>query len=108
MNGDISRSSFRPRRHFHDVAMQQGRVQLDADWNEAQAIGSHLDESTRLDTIGPRGVPKVGGGFGIALAPGGKDLVIGAGRLYVANNNRDSVTVIDTKKAVCKRIMLSA
>ncbi len=83
MNGDISRSTFRPRRHFHDVGMQQGRVQLDADWNESQAIGSYLDESTRVDTIGPRGVPKVGGGFAIGIAPGGTDLTIAAGRLYV-------------------------
>ncbi|HXI79514.1 MAG TPA: DUF6519 domain-containing protein [Verrucomicrobiae bacterium] len=83
MNGDISRATFRPNRHFHDVAMQQGRVHLDADWNEAQAIGSYLDETTRVDTIGPRGVPKVGGGFEIGIAPGATDLTIGAGRIYV-------------------------
>jgi hypothetical protein len=63
--------------------MQQGRVQLDADWNEAQAIGAFLDETTRVDTIGPRGVPKVGGGFAIGIAPGGTDLTISCGRLYV-------------------------
>jgi hypothetical protein len=83
MNGDISRATFRPRQHFHDVGMQQGRVQLDADWNESQDIGSYLDERTRIDTIGRRGVPKVGGGFTIGIAPGGADLTIGAGRLYV-------------------------
>ncbi|HEY3163379.1 MAG TPA: DUF6519 domain-containing protein [Candidatus Limnocylindrales bacterium] len=83
MNGDISRATFRPRKHFHDVGMQQGRVQLDADWNESQDIGSYLGETTRIDTIGRRGVPKVGGGFVIGITPGGADLTIGAGRLYV-------------------------
>ena len=83
MNGDISRVTFRPHQHFHGVEMQQGRVQLDADWNEAEAIAAYLDEVTRVDTIGPRGVPNVGGGFGIEIAPGGNDLTIGAGRLYV-------------------------
>lgn len=83
MNGDISRPTFRPRQHFHSVAMQQGRVQLDADWNEAGEIASYLDETTRLDTIGARGVPKVGGGYAIGIVPGGADLTIGAGRLYV-------------------------
>jgi hypothetical protein len=83
MNGDISRATFRPRRHFHGLAMQQGRVQLDADWNEAFDIASYLDEITRVDTIGPRGVPKVGGGFAIGIAPGGTDLTIEDGRLYI-------------------------
>jgi hypothetical protein len=83
MDGDISRATFRPRRHFHDVGMQQGRVQTDADWNESQDIGSYLDETTRIDTIGRRGVPKIGGGFAIGIAPGGADLTIASGRLYV-------------------------
>lgn len=83
MNGDFSRTTFRPPNHFRDVRMQQGRVQLDADWNEAQEIASYLDETTRLDTIGPRGVPKAAGGFEIRIAPGGTDLTVGPGRLYV-------------------------
>lgn len=83
MKGDISRSTFRREQHYHGVLMQQGRVQLDADWNESLAIAAHLDETTRIDTIGRTGVPKIGGGFGIGIAPGGADLTIGAGRLYV-------------------------
>ena len=38
MSGDYSRESFDPRRHFSAVRMQQGRVALDADWNEQGAI----------------------------------------------------------------------
>ena len=41
MPGDYSRNTFDPRRHYSGVLMQQGRVQLDADWNEQQAIAAH-------------------------------------------------------------------
>ncbi|HEX3531938.1 MAG TPA: DUF6519 domain-containing protein, partial [Thermoanaerobaculia bacterium] len=34
MKGDFSRDTFRKRKHYNRVRMQQGRVQLDADWNE--------------------------------------------------------------------------
>ena len=34
MPGDYSRRIFRNRKHYSGVLMQQGRVQLDADWNE--------------------------------------------------------------------------
>jgi hypothetical protein len=83
MKGDFTRSTFRPEKHYHDVLMQQGRVQLDADWNEELAIGAHLDEITRLDVIGDCGTPKRGAGFGIGVAPGGTDLTISWGRMYV-------------------------
>ena len=38
--------------------MQQGRVQVDADWNEQQAIQQHLDETTTRDVVGLCGVPE--------------------------------------------------
>ena len=34
MSGDYSRVRFDPKNDFSGVLMQQGRVQLDADWNE--------------------------------------------------------------------------
>ena len=83
MKADITRATFRSAKHFHSVVMQQGRVQVDADWNESVDILSGLDETTRIDTIGPHGVPKAGGGFEITVAPDGADLLIGAGRIYV-------------------------
>ena len=43
--GDITRSSFDPDRHYSSVRMQQGRVQLDADWNEQLDIQLHRDRS---------------------------------------------------------------
>jgi len=38
MSGDYSRKTFDPLRDFSGVLMQQGRVQLDADWNELVGI----------------------------------------------------------------------
>ena len=41
MKGDFSRNTFDPGNHYSAVLMQQGRVQVDADWNEQAAIGLH-------------------------------------------------------------------
>ena len=34
MAGDYSRRTFHPNKHYTGVLQQQGRVQLDGDWNE--------------------------------------------------------------------------
>jgi hypothetical protein len=83
MKGDFSRFTFDPEKHYIGTLMQQGRVQLDADWNEQQAIHRYQRESTQRDVIGLRGVPKVGGGFAIGLTADHRDLTISTGRLYV-------------------------
>ena len=49
MKGDFSRDTFDPDRHFSRVLMQQGRVQLDADWNEQAAIMQHALRSLVVD-----------------------------------------------------------
>ena len=41
MQGDFTRDTFDVRHHYTRVLMQQGRVQLDADWNEQTAIRTH-------------------------------------------------------------------
>ena len=41
MSGDYSRKTYDPHDNFTGVRMQQGRVQLDADWNEQAAIMLH-------------------------------------------------------------------
>ena len=51
MKGDFTRSTFNARKHFTRVLMQQGRVQVDADWNEQQAILQHRDQTTAGDVI---------------------------------------------------------
>jgi Family of unknown function (DUF6519) len=81
--GDLTRSTFDPVRRLSGVRMQQGRVQLDADWNEQLDIQSHRDRMAAGDTIGPAGAPKRGGGFLVAPAPGGTDLLLTPGRAWV-------------------------
>src|SRR5437588_10200954 len=83
MRGDISRQTFDPRKHYTQVVMQQGRVQLDADWNEQQAIIQYRAETAAADVIGRDGVPQSGGGFEIRLLPGDRDFLICPGRMYV-------------------------
>lgn len=66
MNGDFSRDSFDPGKHFSRVLMQQGRVQLDADWNEQVSIFWHLWRSFVSDLVGPHAGPGKNCGFHIA------------------------------------------
>ncbi|MBI1395851.1 MAG: hypothetical protein GC151_07710 [Betaproteobacteria bacterium] len=82
MPGDYSRQTFDSARHYSGVLMQQGRVQLDADWNEQQAIHEYRARTTAEDVIGPSGAPKEGGGFLLDRTPDGRDLTISAGRFY--------------------------
>jgi hypothetical protein len=65
MKGDFSRSTFDPGKHFSGVRMQQGRVQLDADWNENLDLLRHRIETETIDVIGACGVPVHAPGFGI-------------------------------------------
>lgn len=83
MKGDFSRDAFDPRRNVYRVLMQQGRVQLDADWNEAAAVAMHRLETIVRDTFGPFGGPADRCGFEIRPAAGDGDLTIGEGRYYV-------------------------
>ena len=83
MPGDYSRKIFDPEKHYSGVLMQQGRVQLDADWNEQLAIQQHRTGTEAQDEIGLCGVPKKIGGFKIEATPDGQDLMISPGRIYV-------------------------
>jgi hypothetical protein len=65
MKGDYTRFTFRKDRHYSGVRMQQGRVQLDSDWNEQLDINTHIGNTTRLDTIGLSGAPMENAGFAI-------------------------------------------
>src|SRR5262245_38570193 len=81
--GDISRSTFVATRHYTGVRMQQGRVQLDADWNELVDIERYLEQTEALDVIGPTGVPKAASGFELTVAPDGTDFLLSPGRAWV-------------------------
>ncbi|MEL7333802.1 MAG: DUF6519 domain-containing protein, partial [Cyanobacteria bacterium J06560_2] len=52
MKGDFTRSTFRPKKHYTSVRMQQGRLQLDSDWNEQADIQNHLRRAQTVDMIG--------------------------------------------------------
>lgn len=86
MSGDYTRFTFDPRKRFAGVQMQQGRVQLDSDWNEQ---GDVLRERTRLLTLDTGGEAWVAwlttpNAFLIgAIAGPPADLSIGVGRIYV-------------------------
>jgi uncharacterized protein DUF6519 len=67
MSGDFSRLTFDPTRHYDSVLLQQGRPQLDADWNEQRAIDAHRRELEGRDVIGQHGAPRVHAGFAVQL-----------------------------------------
>src|SRR3954462_10174039 len=86
MGGDYTRFTFDPLRRYSGVGMQQGRVQLDSDWNEEIDILRRRIETTTLDILGPLGVPYLvsPNAFSIGWIPGPPaDLSIAPGRLYV-------------------------
>src|SRR6266496_431871 len=95
--GDFTRDTFNKINHFSRVLMQQGRVGLDADWNEQMDILNYYLRTLTIDLVGSRvgrDTEKVKG-FLIGRAPQpakttkGKgstpppDIVVGEGHYYV-------------------------
>jgi hypothetical protein len=97
MKGDFTRWTFQPRKHYHGVLKQQGRVDLDADWNEQGAITGHRVETETIDVVGSSGAPAGDPGFLVSLVPGNKGLAISAGRAYVdgllCENEQDALSI---------------
>lgn len=83
MPGDYSRKTFNRKKHYRGVLMQQGRVQVDADWNEQLYIQQYRTFTEAKDVIGKAGVPKEDNGFKISISIDGSDLNIAPGRIYV-------------------------
>ena len=85
MKGDFTRDTFDPTKHYQQVLMQQGRAQLDADWNEQAALGERRDETTTADIVGKCGGPAERAAFGVttdgSLTAG--DFFLSAGHYYV-------------------------
>jgi hypothetical protein len=84
--GDFTRDTFNPTHQFSRVLMQQGRVQIDADWNEQVSIMTHYLRSLASDLIGPHGAPadmngKQGSGFYIKTVD--EKIIIHPGPYYV-------------------------
>ena len=91
MGADLSRVRFDARHDHAEVLLQQGRVLLDADWNELVAV---LDRRLRADAADLGSTGPAPGATGVAVVPAttpdafkvsltGGALTIGRGRMYV-------------------------
>jgi uncharacterized protein DUF6519/PASTA domain-containing protein len=90
MQGDFTRWTFDPGQGYRSVLLQQGRVLLDADFNEQTEITAYHDEARTRDIVGPGGGPSDGAGFSIVDTAGAPpagtawaDLRIAPGSYYV-------------------------
>jgi len=83
---DRARVSYDRTRHWRGVVSQQGRVTLEADWNEATTIAAQENREQLIDIVGPAGTPDDGYSVTPAVDANGNatgDLTIGAGTMYV-------------------------
>jgi hypothetical protein len=90
MPGDYSWRRFDKNKNYAPAGLmtQQGRVQLDSDWNEFMDALDRRFRAQTLDIMGQCVVPNdpTGNnidGFKIGISADGKSLTIGPGRLYV-------------------------
>src|SRR5579864_1047191 len=81
--GDFTRDTFHRANHVSRVLMQQGRVQLDADWNEQTSILLHYLWNLGADLIGQHGGTTNGFKITPATNNDGTDLQIAGGHYYV-------------------------
>lgn len=64
--GDFTRDTFDSSNRFSKVLLQQGRVQLDADWNEQTSITAHQIRSLACDIGSEHWGPHKGSGFALS------------------------------------------
>lgn len=69
MKYDTTRDTFHHKKHLSRVLMQQGRVQLDADWNEQVSILHHYLRTLASDLLGPGAGPEGACGFELIVDP---------------------------------------
>jgi hypothetical protein len=81
MKGDFARVTFDPASHYSQVFQQQGRVLLEADWNEQACIQLGLLRTLAMDLVGPCWA--VGTGFTVTAQPHVAEWQLGAGHFYV-------------------------
>lgn len=94
MSFDLSRIKFNPLDDYFGVIMQQGRVQLDADWNTMVSQFSRRMQAGSLDTFGPAVVPRETPEGFLVTGPVAS-FKIGPGRIYadglLAENHTDKL-----------------
>ena len=83
MSFDNSRFTFDPWKNYSGVIMEQGRVQLDADWNEWLAEVSRRIQAGTLDIMGHAAYPPTTPSAFLITATSGtpNDVTIGCGRI---------------------------
>jgi hypothetical protein len=100
MKADLTRATFDESKHYRSVRMQQGRVQLDSDWNEQQDITLHRVETETIDVVGPVAAPADDPGFVLTPTAPGTSLAISPGRAYVQGilcENDDAQATLDNQ-----------
>ena len=119
MHADLTRWTFDPAQGYRSVVLQQGRVLLDAEWNEQASIDAHHDEVRTADIVGAEGGPApLDGGvgpFGIIDATTGaapsnatwSDLAVTAGRYYVDGSLVESTNQTDGAAPVAFAALLA-
>ena len=101
MAGDRARVSYDPSRKWRGLTAQQGRVTVEADWNEAAEIAEERDRQLTLDVVGPVGSPDQGYAVTTVPATGGPpgstpgDVFIAPGTLYVGGQRLDLDAQVD-------------
>jgi Family of unknown function (DUF6519) len=106
MGSDRARVSYDRSRKWRGLVAQQGRVTVEADWNEAAAIDAAADRAVTLDVVGPVGTPD--NGYAVtATQPGSPpasgsppgsaegDLTVGPGTLYLGGERLDLDAAVD-------------
>src|SRR5271165_517682 len=81
MGSDLARISYDRTRAYRSVIVQQGRVTLEADVNEASIIASEALREETIDIIGPCGTPD--DGYAVGTGSGPTDIVVGKGTMYL-------------------------
>jgi uncharacterized protein DUF6519 len=101
MSFDNSRFTFDPWKNYSGVVMEQGRVQLDSDWNEWLAEFNRRIQAGTLDILGSAVYPATTPyAFQITATTSGgtNQLTIGPGRMYVdgllAENHGDPAAAV--------------
>ena len=85
--GDFSRFPLERRKRYSAVHMQQGRVHLDADWNEQADLFDHRVRTAIADLLGADGAPAEAAGFGLAAER--RCLELGLDQQYVLIGGRE-------------------